>query len=48
MVSRSEFEGLTGGFMSENWFAVLIMVFILCLGLGSALLANCFLLDEIC
>ncbi len=34
--------------MSDNWFAVLMMVLILCLGLGSGLLANCLLLDEIC
>ena len=34
--------------MNDSWFAVLIIVFILILFLGSALLANCILLDEIC
>ncbi len=34
--------------MSDSWFAVLMVVFILTLFLGSALVANCILLDEIC
>jgi hypothetical protein len=34
--------------MSDGWFAVLMIVLIFSLSLGSALLANCLLLDEIC
>ena len=34
--------------MSDSWFAVLMIAFILTLYLGSALVANCILLDEIC
>ena len=34
--------------MSDGWFAVAMIAMILVLFLGSALLANCILLDEIC
>jgi len=34
--------------MNDKWFAVCMIVFIMTLFLGSALLANCILLDEIC
>ena len=34
--------------MSDGWFAVLMMALILGISLGSALLANCLLLNEIC
>ena len=34
--------------MSDGWFAVLMIVLIFAISIGSALLANCFLLNEIC
>jgi len=34
--------------MSDVWFAILMMVLIFGISVGSALLANCLLLNEIC
>ena len=34
--------------MKDGWFAVLMIALIMGLALGSALLANCVLLNEIC
>jgi hypothetical protein len=34
--------------MSDGWFAVLMIVLIFALSIGSALIANCLLLNEIC
>ena len=34
--------------MKDGWFAVLMIELIMGLALGSALLANCVLLNEIC
>jgi len=34
--------------MSDGWFAVLMIILIFVLSMGSALVANCLLLNEIC
>ena len=34
--------------MSDGWFAILMIILIFAISIGSALLANCMLLNEIC
>jgi len=34
--------------MSDGWFAILMIALIFALSIGSALVANCLLLNEIC
>jgi len=34
--------------MSDGWFALLMIILIFGISIGSALLANCLLLNEIC
>ena len=34
--------------MSDGWFALLMIILIFGISMGSALLANCLLLNEIC